>query len=92
MQLLIYPFDDGAAVGRILARSQTRDVSLDAHLVALGIRLDEPILTGDLKDLRGDRQVSSGISGRASFRGRLPKARRPCQEFARLLDRSQPIG
>lgn len=46
----IHPFDDGRAVGGILARSRTADV-VDAHLVALALRLSEPILTGDTTDI-----------------------------------------
>ncbi|MDP9463881.1 MAG: PIN domain nuclease [Actinomycetota bacterium] len=47
--LMVHPFDDGAAVGQILARSLTSDV-VDAHLVAVALRLSEPILTGDVTD------------------------------------------
>jgi hypothetical protein len=46
----IHPFDDGRTVGRLLASSGTSDV-VDAHLVALGVRLDDSILTGDPRDL-----------------------------------------
>ena len=42
----IHPFDDGRAVGRLLARSSTTD-PIDAHLVWLGTKLRQPILTGD---------------------------------------------
>lgn len=46
----IHPFDDGRAVGLLLARSGTNDV-VDAHLVVLAIRLGDGILTGDPSDL-----------------------------------------
>jgi predicted nucleic acid-binding protein len=48
--VVVHPFDDGVAVGRILARSRTTDV-VDAHLVAVALRLAQPILTGDITDL-----------------------------------------
>ena len=48
--VVVHPFDDGRAVGAILARSRTSDV-VDAHLVALALRLSEPILTGDVGDI-----------------------------------------
>lgn len=47
----IHPFDDGPAVGTILARSGTSDV-VDAHLVAIGVSTGLPILTGDVDDIR----------------------------------------
>ncbi|MCU1356905.1 MAG: hypothetical protein JWM89_2323 [Acidimicrobiales bacterium] len=47
----IHPFDDGRAVGRLLAAVGTRDV-VDAHLVVLAARLDPEILTGDPRDLQ----------------------------------------
>lgn len=46
----IHALDDGRAVGRLLARSGTSDV-VDAHLVALAVRLKEDVLTGDPDDL-----------------------------------------
>ena len=46
----IHPFDDGRAVGGILARSGTTDV-VDAHLVVLALQMSEPILTGDTTDI-----------------------------------------
>lgn len=46
----IYPLDEGAAVGAILARSGTSDV-VDAHLIAVAVQRSEPILTGDVEDL-----------------------------------------
>lgn len=55
----VHPFDDGMAVGSILARSGTSDV-VDAHLVALAVRLSEPILTGDVADLE---TLSSSLHG-----------------------------
>lgn len=48
--VVVHPFDDGVAVGTILARSRTADV-VDAHLVAVAVRLAHPILTGDKADL-----------------------------------------
>jgi hypothetical protein len=48
--VVVHPFDDGAAVGTILAWSRTTDV-VDAHLVAVALRLAQPILTGDVTDL-----------------------------------------
>lgn len=48
--IVVHPLDDGVAVGSILARSRTSDV-VDAHLVALAVRLAHPILTGDSADL-----------------------------------------
>ena len=48
--LTVHPFDDGAAVGRLLALSSTSDV-VDAHLVLLAFRLGEEVLTGDPDDL-----------------------------------------
>jgi hypothetical protein len=48
--VVMHPLDDGVAVGSILARSRTTDV-VDAHLVALAVRLAQPILTGDIADL-----------------------------------------
>jgi predicted nucleic acid-binding protein len=47
----VHPFDDGRAVGALLARSRTSDV-VDAHLVVLAVRLRDSILTGDEADLR----------------------------------------
>lgn len=47
---VVHPFEDGAAVGAILARSGTSDV-VDAHLVAVGIATGHPILTGDVRDI-----------------------------------------
>ncbi|MBA2347747.1 MAG: twitching motility protein PilT [Solirubrobacterales bacterium] len=46
----VHPFDDGRAVGRLLAAAGTADV-VDAHLVVSAIARDEPILTSDLDDL-----------------------------------------
>ena len=46
----LQPLDDGRTVGAILARSRTADV-VDAHLVAVAVRLGEDILTGDVDDL-----------------------------------------
>jgi hypothetical protein len=42
--------DDGPDAGRLLTRSGTDDV-VDAHLVVVAVRRDEPILTGDTDDL-----------------------------------------
>jgi hypothetical protein len=49
--IIIHPLTDGRAVGAILARSGTSDV-IDAHLVAVAVGLAEPILTGDVSDLK----------------------------------------
>ena len=46
----VRPLDDGRAVGQLLARSGTADV-VDAHLVLLGLRLGQGILTADVEDL-----------------------------------------
>lgn len=46
----IHPFDDGRAVGRLLAHSGTSDV-VDAHLVLAAARHGHDILTGDPDDL-----------------------------------------
>jgi predicted nucleic acid-binding protein len=46
----VVPLDDGAEVGRVLARTGTADV-VDAHLVITAVRRAEPILTGDVVDL-----------------------------------------
>lgn len=46
----VHPLDDGRQVGAVLSRSGTADV-VDAHLVTVAIRLAEPILTGDVRDL-----------------------------------------
>lgn len=48
--LTVHPFDDGPAVGQLLARSATSDV-VDAHLVAVAARLDLEVLTGDPDDI-----------------------------------------
>lgn len=46
----VHPFDDGRAVGLLLARAGTSDV-VDAHLVVLAVRLRDSVLTGDDADL-----------------------------------------
>lgn len=46
----IHPFDDGRAIGQLLAVTGTADV-VDAHLVMTAFRLDDDILTGDPYDL-----------------------------------------
>lgn len=46
----VHSFDDGKAVGLLLARSGTSDV-VDAQLVVLAVRLGDSILTGDEADL-----------------------------------------
>lgn len=46
----VHPLDDGRAIGALLRRSDTNDV-VDAHLIALAIRLGDNILTGDPDDL-----------------------------------------
>jgi hypothetical protein len=48
--ITVHTFDNGSAVGAILARSQTTDV-VDAHLVAVAVELAELILTGDMGDI-----------------------------------------
>lgn len=48
--LRVHPFEDGRTIGRLLARSMTSD-PIDAHLVWLGTKLREPVLTGDRNDL-----------------------------------------
>lgn len=48
--ITVHPFDNGHAVGAILARSRTADV-VDAHLVVVAVELSEPILTGDVGDI-----------------------------------------
>ena len=48
--LTVHPFDDGPAVGHLLARSATSDV-VDAHLVAVAVRLKHDVLTGDPDDI-----------------------------------------
>ena len=48
--IAVHPFDNGPQVGAILSRSGTADV-VDAHLVAVAVRLAEPILTADVDDL-----------------------------------------
>ena len=42
---------DARIVGGLLARSRTSDV-VDAHLVALAVRLDDSIVTADALDFR----------------------------------------
>ncbi len=49
--VVVRPLDDGAIVGALLARSQTSDV-VDAHLVSSAVRLQLPILTGDVTDIQ----------------------------------------
>jgi predicted nucleic acid-binding protein len=46
----VHPFDDGPMVGRILGLSGSADV-VDAHIVAVALRLNDDILTGDTDDL-----------------------------------------
>ncbi len=48
--VVVRPLDDGAVVGALLARSRTSDV-VDAHLVSTAVRLQLPILTGDVTDI-----------------------------------------
>ena len=49
-RLRIHPFDNGIAVGRLLAETDTSDV-VDAHLVLTAARLGDAVLTGDTDDL-----------------------------------------
>lgn len=44
------PLRDGRAVGALLALSGTSD-PVDAHLVAVAVRLRQPILTSDIGDI-----------------------------------------
>jgi predicted nucleic acid-binding protein len=46
----VHHFDDGRAVGLLLARAGKSDV-VDAHLVVLAVRLRDSVLTGDEADL-----------------------------------------
>lgn len=46
----IHAFDDGRAVGSLLARSGGSDV-VGAHVVLLGAALTQSVLTGDREDL-----------------------------------------
>jgi hypothetical protein len=48
--IAVHPLENGREVGAILSRSGTADV-VDAHLVAVAVRLAEPILTADVGDL-----------------------------------------
>ncbi len=48
--IVIYPLDDGRAVGQLLAQTATSDV-VDAHVVITAVRLGRDILTGDANDL-----------------------------------------
>ncbi len=48
--ITIHDLDNGRVVGAILARSGTADI-VDAHLVAVAIECEEPILTGDVGDM-----------------------------------------
>ena len=45
----ILPLDDGRFVGRLLAAAGSDDL-VDAHLVAVALRLADDVLTGDLAD------------------------------------------
>lgn len=49
--VVIVALDDGSEVGNLLARSGTSDV-VDAHLVVVAVRRSEPVLTGDVDDLK----------------------------------------
>ena len=49
--VVIVALDDGSEVGNLLARSGTSDV-VDAHLVVIAVRRSEPVLTGDVDDLK----------------------------------------
>ncbi len=46
----VHALDDGSSVGHLLGLAGTSDV-VDAHLVAVALRLDDDILTGDPEDL-----------------------------------------
>ncbi len=48
--ITIHPFMDGKSVGRLLGQADSSD-PVDAHLVALAMRLNDDILTGDPDDL-----------------------------------------
>ncbi len=49
--LELHPFDEGRAVGELLAAAGTTDV-VDAHLAVLARRLGVGVLTGNVDDLR----------------------------------------
>jgi len=57
----VHPLDDGRSVGQLLAASQTSD-PVDAHLIHLGLRLNDAILTGDPSDLQ---HVADALGSRA---------------------------
>ncbi len=46
----VFPLDDGRFVGTLLAASKNDDV-VDAHLLAIALRLGDDVLTGDVDDL-----------------------------------------
>lgn len=52
---------DASVVGGLLRRSQTSDV-VDAHIVALALRLDDSILTADTSDFSA---LTSHLGARA---------------------------
>jgi hypothetical protein len=64
--LVVHPFDDGRAVGALLAESGTADV-VDAHLVLVAARHHLDVLTGDPDDL-------SRVAGALAPRGPLVRA------------------
>jgi hypothetical protein len=49
--VVIIALDNGPEVGKLLARSGTSDV-VDAHLVVVAVQRSEPVLTGDVDDLK----------------------------------------
>jgi len=49
--VVIVALDSGPEVGKLLARSGTSDV-VDAHLVVVAVQRSEPVLTGDVDDLK----------------------------------------
>jgi len=49
--VVIVALDNGPEVGKLLARSGTSDV-VDAHLVVVAVQRSEPVLTGDVDDLK----------------------------------------
>ena len=56
--VVVVAFDDGPEVGHLLAQAGTDDV-VDAHLVVVAVRRSEPILTGDMEDIRSLTSVLS---------------------------------
>jgi hypothetical protein len=49
--VVIIALDNGPEVGKLLARSVASDV-VDAHLVVVAVQRSEPLVTGDVDDLK----------------------------------------